>query len=244
MEKLHISPLELTPLIRAAEVDFRNKLKLSSLFLLMQETAIRHVDQYHIGIDYLAEHNCFWVLSRVKLHMQELPASESKITINTWPTGSDMLFAVRDFAFCNKDNNLIGRATSSWLILDKHSHRPQRHDMLSHLEYPAMDKLFDGHAPKLTPHASMTLSHSQTARYCNIDLNGHVNNAMYVDWMFDTLTETEIPLVPFTFTINFNKETRWGQTVEIYKHNDANGSVFFEVRNNGQSAAVAVLELK
>jgi medium-chain acyl-[acyl-carrier-protein] hydrolase len=242
MEKMHITPLELTPLIRAAEVDFRNKLKLSSLFLLMQETAIRHVDQYNIGIGYLAAHNCYWVLSRVKLHMAQLPTSESKITIATWPTGSDTLFFVRNFNFFDENGLPIGHATTSWLILDKDKHRPQRHHMLSHIEYPTKESPFNEQATKLMPPLNAIYSHTQTARYSNIDLNGHVNNATYVDWMFDTLTADETPSTPFTFTINFNKETRWGQTVEVYKSHQPNGSISFEARNNGQPAAIALLE--
>jgi medium-chain acyl-[acyl-carrier-protein] hydrolase len=236
-----VEPLVITTTVRTAEVDIDNRMKLSSLFLLMQETAIRHSDMLNFGIDYMASHNCFWVLSRVKVELRQLPSSESPFTITTWPVGTDKLFAIRDFVFSDGNGHQIGAATTSWLVVDKTLNRPHRPDMFGHLEYPDLQRPIATLAPKIHPHPELNLSHSQTARYGNIDINRHVNNATYVEWMFDTLPYSHIPQAPLSFALNFNMQIRWGDTVDLYSYENGEGTIYFEVRKEGHSAAAGEL---
>ena len=59
--------------------------------------------------------------------MDEYPEWKDNIEIKTWPKGVDGLFAIRDFQIF-RNGEIIGRATSYWLILDADSKRPKRLD--------------------------------------------------------------------------------------------------------------------
>lgn len=234
-----VEPLTYTTTVRTSEVDINNNLKLSSLFLLMQEAAARHAALYNFGIGDLMEQHLFWVLSRVKVSMATLPIAESPLDITTWPVGTDKIFALRDFVFSVPETGRIGAATTSWLIVDRRNMRPHRPDILSYLAYPTIDRPFGSDAPKIQPPPEWEFSHHQTARYNDIDMNRHVNNATYVDWMLDTLTPDQLPSAPLTFCINFNAQATWGNTLEIKKcHNE---HWHFEAVRDGKPVATAQL---
>ena len=76
-----VEPLKSQFRIRYSETNLYNRLKLSSLFLFMQDIAAKHAAQYHFGFDDLATHNVFWVLSRVWVRMKQLPVTDDFIHI-------------------------------------------------------------------------------------------------------------------------------------------------------------------
>ena len=53
---------ETNKIIQAHEVDFLNRLRIDSLFILLQDTAAAHADILNLGYKALIEHNLAWVL--------------------------------------------------------------------------------------------------------------------------------------------------------------------------------------
>jgi len=228
--------------IRTAEVDMFDRLKLSSLFLMMQEVAARHAAMYGFGFDDLVKQQTFWVLSRVKVVMQQMPMAETVINIKTWPRGVDKLFALRDFIFTDANENHLGSATTSWLVVDRQTLRPRRPDILKELVYPHESALGE-EAPRLTLHAHAAYSHSHTARFSDIDINRHVNNSRYIDWMLDALTPEEMPYHDFSFVVNFCQQLAMGETINLYQFKTGE-TCFFEGRMHKTTHVIAQLERK
>ncbi|MFT3739740.1 MAG: thioesterase [Breznakibacter sp.] len=236
-----IEPLATTLLLSASDVDIRNRLKLSSLFLMMQNAAAQHAKMCGFGFEHLDLQDCFWVLSRAKVAMRNLPECDDEITISTWPVGTDKLFALRDFVFTASNGIRIGAATTSWLILNKNTFRPQRPDALNGLIYPNLPRPFTSDAPKINGLQEKQISHSQTAYYSDIDMNRHVNNATYVDWMLNSLGPQELPDAPFSFCINFTGQAVWGDRVDVYKHPQEHSTMSLEIRKGDVTVTGAQL---
>ena len=58
--------------------------------------------------------------------------------------------------------------------------------------------------------------------YSDIDMNNHTNNAMYMQWAMDAIDYETASAKPLKeFTINFNRETKIGDTVSIYRVEEA-----------------------
>jgi medium-chain acyl-[acyl-carrier-protein] hydrolase len=54
--------------------------------------------------------------------------------------------------------------------------------------------------------------------YSDIDVNGHANNAMYMQWAMDAVDYDIASTRPVKeVTINFNHETKAGDVVALYK---------------------------
>jgi acyl-ACP thioesterase len=224
--------------IRTAEVDMHNLLKLSSLFLMMQEVAARHAAMSHFGFDDLARQQAFWVLSRAMVRIDHLPVSETAIHVTTWPRGVDKLFALRDFIFTDADGERLGGATTSWLILDRQTMRPRRPDIFNDVVFPDLPAALNENAPKINSHEHSTYSHSQTARYSDIDFNRHVNNSRYIDWMIDCLKSGELVAGEFSFAVNFNHQLALGDTINLYHYRDGE-TCFFEGRTQETTHVLA-----
>lgn len=207
----------------------------------MQNAAAHHAKMCGFGFDDLNLLKCFWVLSRVKVALKRFPEFDEHLHVTTWPVGVDKLFALRDFVFATNNGDEIGAATTSWLILDKHTFRPQRPDILNGLIYPTTTRPFASNAPKVADGDEKQLSHRQTAYYSDIDMNQHVNNAIYIDWMMNSLAPKELPTEHFTFSVNFNSQAVWGDTVEVWKRTITGTTIFLEIRKEGASVTSATL---
>jgi len=60
--------------------------------------------------------------------------------------------------------------------------------------------------------------HEHVIGYSDVDMLGHANNAMYMQWAMDAIdygTASKLPVKEFT--INFNHEVKAGQKVTLYR---------------------------
>lgn len=217
-------------LIKSYEVDFNKKLKLNSLFNYMQEAAYNHACNLGAGYEDLTSQGFFWVLSRVKIKVLKYPEWGDKIKLETWPKGTNRLFALRDFIIRDIKGNEIALATTAWLVLDGKSMKPQRvqalHNTLPDNEgkYALNDELI-----KLEGQNEYEFETARTAAYSDIDVNNHVNNAKYVEWIMDCFSEeTYLKKDIKSLQLNFISQTRLGDSVVLKRGNyNGNGSISY-----------------
>ena len=228
--------------VRYSETNLYNRLKLSNLFLYMQDVAAKHAAQYHFGFDDLAVHDVFWVLSRVWIKVDRLPETDETINIITWPRGTDKLFALRDFKIYDDNTNEIGNATTSWLIVNKESFRPQKPVLLDDLVYPDIEPALTENAQKVNTPDDIVHSYQHTARFSDLDVNNHVNNSRYVDWLLDALTNNENNFKGCEFLINFNSQISQGDKLDIYYHQNNDSEFYLEGKSNNRSVVNAYLK--
>ena len=75
---------------------------------------------------------------------------------------------------------------------------------------------------------------SKKINYTDIDLNKHVNNAKYVEYILDCYDqEFHTDHIINSLTISFLNETKYGQTLEFYKNTQTieNGYDYIEAKN-------------
>ena len=178
--------------IHSYEVDAFKKLKISSLLQFLQESAGSHAASIGVGWDKLQEQDLFWVLSRITIEIEDMPTWGDEITVITWPKSSDNVFAYRDFLIFNTNNLVkpVVRATSAWALINIETRRPQRIELVAG-SIPVSD---DENAIVEHPHKVDALpcawNHSAgVVKYSDIDMNGHVNNVRYFDWIADVYSQ-------------------------------------------------------
>ena len=82
-----------------------------------------------------------------------------------------------------------------------------------------------------------------TVRYSQCDLNGHLNNAFYLDLVCDALPLDVVRKGPVTFaSINYHREVPMGETVEVFYAPSAEGWYIIG-KHNGQTSFESYLEL-
>lgn len=205
--------------VRSMDADSDNRLKISAVFNFMQIVAGMNANELGFGYKQLMPEGYFWVLSRVILDWHGNVGVDDDIIIETWPKGVDKLFAMRDFRMYSADMQCIGKATSAWLMIDSHSGRPlmlnQSMFNLPHFDVlPAIDQV----PGKITEPPEKTLIAERKVAYSDIDINRHVNNAKYLEYIFDALpAEISGSYKTCRLQVNYLKELRLGEVFSIHR---------------------------
>jgi len=199
------------------EVDTKNQAFLPVLWSFMQETAWHHADRLRLGYSDLMEQQCFWVLSRLSIRMEDYPRWGDRIRVKTWLAGTGRLFALRQFSIADLTGTILGTAKSAWLVLDLKSRKPQKIEPLfKHLQH-LFDPLLPAEEPeKLPAPARPQWKKSYEVRYSDIDIHHHVNNIKHIEWILDSYPfEINRSHQIHTFDINFLAESSYEDTISI-----------------------------
>jgi len=152
----------------------------------LQAAADAHAEMLGAGRTYLLENNLAWVVTHYLVDILELPREGEDLRVITWPSCQDSLRATRDFEIRGADDRLMVRATSQWILIDMARRRPLR--LNEHLPpWPictsrAWDRTFDKFGD-----FSPVKSHVIKCRFDDIDVNQHINNAVYAVWATESV---------------------------------------------------------
>ncbi|HHN47523.1 MAG TPA: hypothetical protein ENN08_01065 [Bacteroidales bacterium] len=205
-------------LVRSYETDYNNRLKISSVFNFMQIAAGRHANELQFGYDQFGPKGYFWVLSRVVLNWIGNVKFDQELIIETWPSGVEKIIATRDFKFYSGDDVLLGKAKTTWLVMDSKTRRPIFLDKIS---FPQLD--FDIHPAIEENPAKILEPENKTSQglrkvvYSDIDVNRHVNNAKYLEYVFDALPpQLREYDHGIKVQINYLKELKLDENIELF----------------------------
>ena len=194
--------------IRSYEVDCRNRLSILSMFSFMQEAASRHAAALGVSIQQLLAENYTWLLSRLKIKIAAYPGWNDQIQVNTWPSGTQQLFALRDFKMNDIENQTIAAAISAWLVIDLEKRRPVRiAPFVERLKPIEGSHILDDRLDKLPALSNPVHEKSFVVRYSDLDINQHVNNVKFVEWVVEGVPAATLNAsAPSELEINFLAE--------------------------------------
>lgn len=202
------------------ETDASWRLKPASFMDMAQEAAGQHAVYLGFGYDDLIKTNTAWILSRVNIHFIDTPKWREEVTLTTWHKGLGRLFFLRDFIMTDKDGRERVKATTSWLVLNLETRRLVRDPKLMEEGTVCGEHVLETPADKvqMPKDVEPELAMEHVVAYSDVDMLGHTNNAMYMQWSMDAV---EYDLVSERsvkeLTINFNHETKAGDKVAIYR---------------------------
>ncbi len=197
------------------------KLTASAAFNFCQEAAGTHAEELGVGLDAMDTQGIAWILSRMSLALDRRPKRGAKLTIRTWPLGAARLFVHRDYELFD-EGGVFGRGRSAWLIVDTASKRPKRPEQLIEglPRNEGREALPDG-AGSLSAAEGIAPLAGRRAAYSDLDYNGHVNNARYVQWIQDSLDADELAAAAgFRLDLNYLSEVKAGSSVDILGASD------------------------
>ena len=200
--------------------DMSWRLKPASFMDLAQEAANLHASILGFGYDDLIASRTAWVLSRMHVVFTDTPKWREDVSLTTWHKGLDRLFYLRDFLMTDKEGRPRVKATTSWLVLNLDTRRLVRDPHLLDEGTVFSENVLDKPADKVVipKGAEVRLVMEHEVAYSDLDMNGHANNAMYMQWAMNAVNyeiSSEKPVKEFT--INFNHEIKPKETVSIYK---------------------------
>jgi acyl-ACP thioesterase len=203
--------------IRAYEIDTAGKLSVPALCDYMQEVAGNHARALGVGFEALLKQNMIWVLSRLFLQIDTLPRWSENISIETWPAVADGKFALRDFLFHTAQDQIFGRATTSWMVLDIKQRKSIALPQSVHqIQRPLRDRALVDPFAKLPALARIDWQKNYQVCLSDLDLNFHVNNVSYIRWALDAIP---LPIWQarqlYTLEISFRAESHIDEMVTV-----------------------------
>lgn len=206
--------------IGLSDIDFTKRLKLSSLFSYFQDIASSHADEIGYGVDALEKnYGVTWVLLRIKVEIIRNPEWHEEIMIETWPQEPKKLEFERDFLVWDRDGNLIIRATSIWVLLDIKTREIRKSEIVkAKLPSVKVERAIDCKLGRIKPFDQSIFSYKKVIGYSDVDINGHLNNTKYIDFIMDCFSlEGHRQYMVKTIEVNYINEALPGETILLNK---------------------------
>ena len=202
------------------DTDAAQLLKPVSFMNYAQEMANCHASILGFGYDDMIRTRTAWVLSRMHIKFLCHPKWRETVNLRTWHKGPEGLFYLRDFRMTDEqDKTDLAVATTSWLVVNMDTRRLTRDALLdedSICREHALDTPCD--KVRIPSQCAAEPASVHKVSYSDVDLNGHANNAMYVQWAMDAVSSDVTREKPLKeLKINFNHEVMPDESVSLFR---------------------------
>lgn len=228
-------------LVSSYDLNPRGEARFTSLANYFQEVAYQHASILGLGFQDLIDREMIWVLSRLKVEVKRYPLWNETIEMETWPSGIEKLFAMRQFRIRDQEGEELACGESAWLILNSRTHRLVRPtEVIEVREMPlSTERVFPEPMEKLQLPDEMEQRSKQRVSFSDLDINSHTNNVKYMEWCIDALYANQQRFDPIReMEINFSHETRHGEEIGILASADRGEGTCFVARRENDAAEI------
>ncbi len=177
-EVFHIAP---------ADLDVAGSVMVIRMLDHMQRLADVHANVLGVGREDLQKKNLVWMSARSAILIKREIHQNENITIKTWTGRNTHASCPRYFTFIDEAGTDIGGGATIWMLIDPQSRKIVSPHMagLPEIYVPSdMEPITVSPIPKLS---RIDIQEMRIPKYTDIDINGHVNNVRYVNWVLDAL---------------------------------------------------------
>ncbi len=230
--------------IPASFVGDSDLLRPSSILDLFQTEASIHADSLGLGYFDMLKKDLLWIVSYQEIDIVgELPKYVDEVIVSTWPHERKRLEYVREYDIRDLNGNLLVSGIASWFTINVNK-RTLVKDNSVNFDGEYYDKTnypdFRRKKINLSP-VGDTLKWDYQVVYTDLDHNGHMNNAKYLDIIYnkhlDDLSKIK------KIIISFEHEIKLGEIVNMeYFKNEENDSCYIGSVNGNKCFEVVIKE--
>ena len=188
----------------------------SALLWLLQEIAGAHYEALSLGSAVIASHGCFWAVTRTELEIPAPLPLDEPLALDTWSGRAGHGLYRRHYRLQRTGGEVLARGVSVWVLMDRETRQlaadrswlPPPNVLSQPGELAGLRRAA---FPPLDSAITRTVLPEET------DLNGHLNNTVYLRWAGD--------LLPGHFAerhrlrelwVEYKKELPSGQRAELH----------------------------
>ncbi len=241
-----ITPTTYPTRIEQQDTDFTFRASISTMICSVLNVAGLDANAKGFGVSDLNVDNHTWVLSRLAIELDYLPAKFETFDIETWISSYNRLISTRNFILTNQSGTKFGEATSQWCMLDLKERKAV--DLSSLHENYGKYVLGDlnstiARPKKLAPLTHPTKEHTHQAAYSDIDFNRHVNALRYLDLMLDMVPFENLALSrALRVDLQYVQECYYGDNLTVRYQKEGNVTMFEILRNQTNIAVKCQIE--
>ena len=174
-QKLHLT---------TADADLFQRLRMSALFRMLQEISIAHTERLGAGRGKTLDCGALWVMSRMRVEILRMPRYDEDVTLLSWPGETMHVIFPRYYQMLGNGGEKLLQASGMWLLMDRTTRKMSFPGAFG-VHVPGVSTGEETPLPESIPLPGLPSACERAVRYSELDLNGHVNNTRYLDWLDD-----------------------------------------------------------
>lgn len=227
--------------LKTYELDFHGRVPVAVIYRFMQEAAEQDAVDRQFDTETLLRKNLTWMLLRMQLRFRKFPEGRQGIDVETWPSGIDSRYAFREFKlFAARRQEHFAVASSVWLLIDRERQRPvQLAPFFKTSERERTEPMVLARQSEPDPSGGIVVSKEFPVRLADLDINNHVNNLHYLEWVVESVPEeywagrTLVEL-----DLEYKKQVMYGDTVRVETVPATGGGFFHRMTSPKANGAI------
>lgn len=228
--------IELRHAVRFSDVGTDFRMSLGALMRLFQDAAAAHSESIGFGIRMLAEQGISWMLAKLWLDIERYPEYGEELSITSWSRGASGFKMPRDFEI-RAGSERVAAGSSLWFVVNTRDRKVERIPEAIDLGYCAEPELaLTCGVETWSPYERFEpTSHWQTqTRHSDLDAGGHVNNAIYGEYLLAALTAQHgVATSIASLKLQFNREIGAEETEVMVGTAEVADRILFKILDRG-----------
>lgn len=207
--------------LRTSDFDKNGNIHLSSVLDIFQDIAGIHSEILGVSINDLLKQNKVWMILKSKFEIIKQPKMHSTVYAETWPLTPRKAFYIRDYLIMDQDGEILIKGTSQWVIVDIESRKALMNPEITYpLETYCEERSME---PKFAKIGSFESDNSILLKpsYSDVDVNGHINNSKYANYIYNALYPNVNQISKFQ--IEYHKEILPKQEIYVFCSEETEG---------------------
>lgn len=217
-------------------LDKNMKLRINECFNLAQNSSTEYFKKFDGDNIFVKEkYNAVWVASKIKIHIYKNPTWLDILKGESFTSLIKPIRIETETKFTNQNNELVFISNQQSCLLDIETRKIRKIDTVNFPSDLETDNtIFNNNYQKLND----TFNESefvceQVVNSQDIDFSNHVNNAVYVRYIMNSLTNDFLDKINITdVEIHYIAESKEGQILKIYKKELDNNVIRFLIKEN------------
>ena len=194
--------------------DMNGHIKLPDVILLsLQVSGMQSIELGVSDKAILENYNLVWIITDYDIEVARLPRFAEEITIETEALSYNRLFCYRRFTIYDETGQELIHMMATFVLMDRDSRRVHvvEPEIVAPYQSDFDKKLIRG--PKYES-LNESISKDYHVRFYDLDMNGHVNNSKYLDWIFEVMGANFLTqYIPKKINLKYVKEVRPGGVI-------------------------------
>lgn len=204
--------------LSSQDIDCHYRIRPATLLGFLQDVAADAAAQFNATReDMVQKYNLFWMVARVRYQLTAPISWGQVLTIQTWHRGADKTLMYRDYLL-TVDGKEVGRATTVWVLCNLTTRKLERFSGFPEFaDTDGGELCWDTKVPHLRLPGGLVTAERRLMHFSEMDVNGHINNTRYADFMCDVLGDklADPGCYVSQLQIGYLDECRPGETLEL-----------------------------
>ena len=194
--------------------DMNGHIKIPDVILLsLQVSGMQSIELGVSDKAILEDYNLVWIITEYDIEVVRLPHFAEEITIETEALSYNRLFCYRRFTIYDEAGQELIHMMATFVLMDRDSRKVHavEPEIVAPYQSDFDKKLIRG--PKYES-LNEPISKDYHVRFYDLDMNGHVNNSKYLDWIFEVMgADFLTQYIPKKINLKYVKEVRPGGVI-------------------------------